>query len=95
MSEVGKIIEGYRDRHGHPPYASIARAIDVQPQTLDSWRNRGMKTAPRDLEPFRRLAEFVQLDYDIIGAAIAVDIGMMDNMPPYEWPEDKRKRGAS
>lgn len=87
MTELGKIIETHRDRHGHPPYASIARAIGVAPQTLDSWRNRGMRTLPRNKGPLRKLAVEVGLDYDIIAQAIAVDVGLMDEMPDYEWPE--------
>ena len=94
MTELGKIIEGHRDRHGQPPYASIARAIGIAPQTLDSWRNRGMKTLPRNNKPLRALAREVGLDYDIIAQAVAVDVGLMDTMPPYRWPNDGRKGAA-
>lgn len=95
MSELGKIIEAYRDRHGRPPEASIARAIGVPPQTVNSWLVRGMKTAPRNLEPLRELARLVGLPYNVIAQAVAVDIGLMDEMPPYRWPDEGRKRGAS
>ena len=93
MTELGKIIEAHRDRHGQQSYASIARAIGVAPQTLDSWRNRGMKTVPRNKEPLRKLAREVGLPYDVIAAAIAVDVGLMDKMPPYRWPDEGRRSG--
>ena len=93
MSELGKIIEGYKDRHGQPSDASIARAIGVAPQTLDSWLNRGMRTVPRNKEPLRELSQLVGLDYRVIVDAIAVDIGLLDEMTAYEWPA--RERGAS
>lgn len=92
MSELGKIIDGYKDRHGQPSDASIARAIKVAPQTLDSWLNRGMKTVPRNKEPLRKLAQLVGLDYRIIVDAVAVDIGLLDAMPPYRWPGEERRQ---
>lgn len=95
MTELGKIIEGHRDRHGHPPYASIARAIGVPPQTLDSWRNRGMRTIPRNTEPLRALAREVGLDYLVIAQAVAVDVGLIDEMPAYRWPDRWERRGSA
>lgn len=86
MSELAKIIGGYKDRHGQPSDASIARAIGVAPQTLDSWLNRGMKTVPRNMEPLRALAHLVGLDYRVIVDAVAVDIGLLDEMTEYHWP---------
>lgn len=90
MTELARIIDGYRDRHGQPSYASIARGIGVAPQTLDSWRHRGMEQTPRNLEPFRKLARLVGLDYSIIASAVAVDVGLQDVMPEYSWPDDGR-----
>jgi transcriptional regulator with XRE-family HTH domain len=94
MSELARIIDGYKDRHGQPSDASIARAIGVAPQTLDSWLNRGMKSVPRNKEPLRRLAQLVGLDYRVIVDAVAVDIGLVDEMPPYGWPGDAAEEGA-
>lgn len=93
MSELVKIIDGYKDRHGQPSDASIARAIGVPSQTLDTWRHRGMKTAPQNKAPLRQLAKLVGLDYNVIAQAVAVDIGLMDQMPAYRWP-DEGVRGA-
>lgn len=92
MTELGKIIEGHRDRHGQQSYASIARAIGIAPQTLDSWRNRGMKTMPRNTEPLRLLAREVGLPELVIAHAVAVDIGLIDTMPPYRWPDSTEGR---
>lgn len=90
MSELAKIIGGYKDRHGQPSDASIARAIGVAPQTLDSWLNRGMKTSPRNTDPLRQLARLVGLEYHIIASAVAVDIGLLDEMPAYYWSDEER-----
>ena len=93
MSELVGIIDGYKDRHGQPSDASIARAIGVPAQTLDSWRNRGIKAAPRNNEPLRKLARLTGLDYSIVATAVAVDIGLMDEMPAYSWPGEERGTG--
>lgn len=88
MSELFKIIDEWKDRNGGPSDASIARVIGVSDQTFNSWRKRGFRTTPRNLDPFRRLAAHVGLDYnDVIVQAIAVDVGLRDDMPPYQWPE--------
>lgn len=94
VSELMKILDGYRDRHGQPSWASIARSIGVVPQTLDTWRHRGMKTYPRNLEPFRNLADLVGLDYKVIIDAIAFDVGLADQRPEYRWPEAREVKGA-
>lgn len=91
MSELVKIIDGYKDRHGQPSDASIARAIGIPAQTLDSWRNRGMRNVPNNKAPLRELARLVGLDYSIIAQAVAVDIGLMDKMPAYSWPDEGRR----
>ena len=88
MSELLRIIDEWKDRTGQPSDASIARAMGMPPQTLDSWRSRGMKAVPRNLEPLRRLAELTGLDYtDVIVQAVAVDVGLRDEMPEWHWPE--------
>ncbi len=95
MSELIKIIDEWKDRNGQPADAVIARLIGVAPQTLDSWRSRGIRAVPRKMEPLRALAELVGLDYtDVIVQAVAVDVGLRDEMPPYEWPEKRRRWGA-
>jgi hypothetical protein len=88
MSEVLRIIDGWKDRHGQPSDASIARTLGMAPQTLSSWRERGIKAVPRNMDPLRRLADLTGLDYeDVIVQAVAVDVGLRDDMPAYLWPE--------
>lgn len=81
MSELVKIIDEYRDRRGQPSDASIARAIGIAPQTLSSWRKRGIKDPP-ERETLRRLAALVGLPYEthVLTAAL-VDAGYIDGMP--------------
>lgn len=78
MSELLAIIDRYKDTHGQPSDASIARAIGIAPQTLSSWRKRGI-TDPPDRETLRRLADFMRLDYySHVRVAALVDIGWAD-----------------
>ena len=94
MSELLRIIDEWKDRNGQPSDASIARAMGMPPQTLGAWRDRGIKAVPRNLEPLRRLSYITGLDYtDVIVQAVAVDVGLRDEMPEWHWPE--RGRGAS
>lgn len=81
MSELIKIIDEYRDAHGQPSDSSIARAIGIAPQTLSSWRKRGIKEPP-EAATLRRLAAFVRLPYEeyVLQAAL-VDAGFRESMP--------------
>ena len=91
MSELLSIIDTYRDAHGQPSDASIARAIGIAPQTLSSWRRRGIKELP-NVETLRRLAELVRLPFeDYVLQAALVDAGFRESMPTVE---DARKREA-
>lgn len=84
MSQLLAIIDAYKDAHGQPSDASIARAIGVAPQTISSWRKRGIREAP-DVTALKRLAELVQLPYEnyVLQAAL-VDAGYRDTMPSLE-----------
>lgn len=92
MSELLKIIDEYRDRHGQPSDASIARAIGIAPQTLSSWRKRGIKEPP-ERDTLRALAGLVGLPYEghVLIAAL-VDANYIDTMPPEL--DAKEVRGA-
>lgn len=81
MSELLRIIDDYRDAHGQPSDASIARAIGIAPQTLSSWRKRGIKEPPA-AETLRKLARLTSLPYreHVLRAAL-VDSGYDDFMP--------------
>lgn len=81
MSELLALIDDWKDRHGNPSDSSIARAIDAAPQTISSWRRRGIKEPPaRDL--LRNLADFLHVDYErVVLRAALVDAGWIDPGP--------------
>lgn len=96
MSRLLEIIDTYKDRHGRPSDASIARAIGVAPQTISSWRNRGIRDLP-SRDTLEHLAAFVGLPYAAIRDAALVDTRYMpeNEYQPPTWPEDGRGvRGA-
>lgn len=75
MSRLLAIIDAYKDKHGQPSDASIARAIGIKPQTLSSWRQRGIKEPPAR-EALRELARLTNLDYrSVILQAVLIDTG--------------------
>lgn len=93
MSELLRIIDDYRDAHGQPSDASVARAIGIAPQTLSSWRKRGISEPPA-AETLRNLARLVGLPYeDYVLQAALVDAGWRDEMPSEQTPS-KGVRGA-
>jgi transcriptional regulator with XRE-family HTH domain len=91
MSELLRIIDDYKDAHGQPSDSSIARAIGVAPQTISSWRRRGIREAPA-IETLRRMAEFMRLPYEeyVLQAAL-VDAGYRETMPNLD---EARRREA-
>lgn len=86
MSKLLAIIDAYKDAHGQPSDASIARAIGIKPQTLNTWRKRGFKIPP-DNQALRELARLTNLDYrTVVLHAALVDAG---------WEEDEGHGEAS
>lgn len=84
MTRLLAIIDDYKDRHGQPADAAVARAIGIKPQTINSWRRRGIKQPPAT-DTLRRLATLVGVDYEtVVLRAVLIDVGMMD--PPSEEP---------
>lgn len=72
-----QIVDDYKDRHGAPSDASIARALGVASrQTLSQWRTHGM----RDLPSRQLLAALARLTgrdyYEVLTAALR-DIGYL------------------
>lgn len=93
MSELVRLIDDYRDAHGQPSDASIARAIGVAPQTLSSWRKRGIKNPP-EAETLRALAALVRLPYEEYVLQLALyDAGWRETKPGR--PRDVQERGAA
>ncbi|MBO9522334.1 MAG: helix-turn-helix transcriptional regulator [Nocardioidaceae bacterium] len=74
MSRLLAMIDEYRDAHGQPSDASIARAIGIAPQTLNSWRKRGMRKLPNQ-ETLRELARFLKRSEADVLYAAGVDTG--------------------
>lgn len=74
MSRLVDLIDDYKDRHGQPSDASIARAVGIAPQTLNSWRKRGIRELPA-ADTLRRLAGFLGLDERATFYAAGVDAG--------------------
>lgn len=83
MSRLIALIDEYRDTHGAPSESSIARAIGVTPQVINSWRHRGIRELP-EVATMRRLAAFLGVDYvDVVLRAALVDAGKMDAAEAY------------
>lgn len=74
MSRLLAMIDEYRDAHGQPSDASMARAIGIAPQTISSWRNRGMKEIPNPAA-MRKLAELLGRSEAEVLYAAGVDTG--------------------
>ena len=83
MSEMLRIIDAYKDAHGQPSDASIARAVGIAPQTISSWRKRGIRDLPAR-ETMLRLADFMRVPYDDVLRAVLVDIGYIEAPPTNE-----------
>lgn len=76
MSKLVALIDVYKDTHGQPSDASIARAVGIAPQTLNSWRNRGIRELPARATMIR-LADFMRVDYDDVLRAALMDAGYL------------------
>ncbi len=79
--ELMQLIDDYRDMHGQPAEASVARAVGIAPQTLNSWRKRGIRQLP-EKETLERLASFLGVSYEetVLKAAL-YDAGWSDDLP--------------
>lgn len=87
--ELMKLIDDHRDRHGQPSEASIARAIGVATQTVNSWRSRGVRQPP-ERKTMERLAELLGLPFeDYVLQVVLYDCRLRNTMP--EPPAHKRE----
>ncbi|MGB3762727.1 MAG: hypothetical protein WA966_05835 [Ornithinimicrobium sp.] len=76
MSHLVALIDAYKDSHGNPSDSSVARVIDVAPQTISSWRRRGVREVPNP-ECLRKLARLIQADYiSVVLRAALIDAGL-------------------
>lgn len=75
MSRLVALIDEYKDTHGAPSDSSIARVIGVAPQTISSWRTRGISEPPNS-ETLRKLAAFIGRDFQsVVLRAALMDAG--------------------
>lgn len=78
MSRLVALIDEYKDTHGAPSDSSIARAIGVAPQTVSSWRKRGIRNLP-DRDTLLALAQLLSADYEaVVLRAVLLDIGWLE-----------------
>ena len=76
MSRLTDLIDDYKDSHGQPSDASIARFLEVPPQTLHTWRTRQLKQVP-NTDALRRLAALIRADYvNVVLKAALLDAGL-------------------
>lgn len=80
-NELLRIIDDFRDAHGQPSDASVARALGIAPQTLSSWRKRGVRELPNK-EALLKLASLTRRSYaDDVLPAVLLDIGYLTEAP--------------
>lgn len=92
MSRLLAIIDDYKDRHGQPADAAVARAIGIKPQTLSSWRKRGIREPPA-VDSLRNLAALANVDYEtVVLRAVLIDTGLVEEKP--NDPPAEEVRGA-
>jgi transcriptional regulator with XRE-family HTH domain len=85
MSKLLAIIDAYKDTHGQPSDASIARAVGIAPQTISSWRKRGIRELPAR-DTMKQLAAFMHVSYDDVLDAALIDTGYMEERPQSDPP---------
>lgn len=82
MSEFVALIDSWKDAHGQPSDSSIARAIGIRPQTISSWRTRGIRELPEQ-ETLIRLAAFLRVDLErVLLPAVLRDSGYIPKENP-------------
>lgn len=87
MSKLVALIDTYKDAHGNPSDSSIARAIDIAPQTISSWRKRGIREAP-GTATLRKLAALMRVDYrTVVLEAVLIDIGLIEDNGDGDEPD--------
>ena len=92
MSRLLAIIDAYKDTHGQPSDASIARAVGVAPQTISSWRKRGIRELPAR-DTLMRLADFMRVPYDRPYPGSVLEAALVDAGYASPQPEQPREVG--
>lgn len=78
MSRLLAIIDAYKDAHGGPSDASVARSLGITSSALSSWRKRGLKEPP-SMTALRKLADLTHLDFEsVVLRAALIDAGWVE-----------------
>lgn len=77
MSELWKVIQGHLDKYGVRE-AEFARRMGSTPQTLNSWKNRGLKQLP-DRRLLEAVADLTRTPYFRVLDLALFDIGYRDS----------------
>jgi transcriptional regulator with XRE-family HTH domain len=85
MSYFWDIAQAHMDAYGVRA-AALARRMGTSPQTLDSWKNRGLKKLP-ERRLLEALARETQTPYGEVLTAVLRDIGYL----PSGRDDDGRK----
>lgn len=94
MGSLVQLIDDYKDAHGNPSDSSIARAIGAAPQTISSWRTRGIRGLP-DRDTLEALAAFLRVDYEsVVLRAVLRDIGWAPRDDGAEQADGKGSEGV-
>jgi transcriptional regulator with XRE-family HTH domain len=76
MSELLAMLDDYRDKHGQPSDASIARAAGIHRQRISLWRTEGVRSMP-DPDTLRGLARVLHVSEETVVLAAARDAGYL------------------
>jgi len=76
MGNLWSIVQGHIDRYGVLE-AEIARRIGTSPQTLNSWKNRGIREVPSS-RLLRKLADVTGQPYLLVLTAALLDAQRID-----------------
>jgi transcriptional regulator with XRE-family HTH domain len=79
MGELWKIIQAHLDKYGVRE-AEFARRMGSSPQTLNSWKNRGLKNLPSKAL-LAAVAEQAHVPYGLVLNAALHDIGYIGGHP--------------
>lgn len=76
MTRLWAIVQAHLDKYGVRE-AALARRMDTTPQTLNTWKKRGLKTLPAK-HLLEALARETGTPYEEVLDAVLADIGYRD-----------------
>jgi len=78
VGNLWDLIQAYLDDTGGTSAAALSRRIGSKPQTLSSWKTRGIRELP-SVDTLRNLADAIEVPYDIVLRAAEADAGYRDD----------------